>query len=190
MPNRDEYVAIPLCDCRFLEPQLMHLLKGCIQSFSHILIRRVRKLIEQPHDGPVARKPFCQDVLHGHMRWQSSRALNLNSIIKYSNVHVIGDAVVAVNDGVSDDLVQRFPRILDLFKAVVAHPRNAFRDFDSHANGLLDLLVEAPFDRDRVEPQHIPETFSLSGLVAIHLDSTPLWEWSLWFFCEEQYTRN
>ena len=72
---------------------------------------------------------------------KSPRTLYFNAIIKDTHVNVVRDAVVTVNGGIGNDLVQSFRGIIDALQAIRSHTLN-FLDFTHRdSKRLFNLIV-------------------------------------------------
>ena len=96
MTYNHEYRVFPFPYDRFFESDLMHGIKCRVQTFSDVLVRRIRKFIKDTHDCTISGKPFVQYIFYCYVSGQPSRALNLNSIVEYPDMNVVCDAVIMV----------------------------------------------------------------------------------------------
>src|SRR5205814_7237974 len=112
--------------------------------------------------------------------------LNFNSVVEDSYMDIIGYAVIPVDNCIGDDFVERFRWVLNLFQTLLAHAFYLLNLFDGDTHCFLNLVVQASLYRNGDETQHIAESVFFLRLIAIHLDSTPLRQYGLWFVSEQK----
>ena len=113
VPDRNEYSIFLLFDNRLLQPEFVHRCECRVQTFAYVFVWRVSKLIQNSNDGTVSSESLIQNVFDGNVRWQSTGTLDFNAIVETSNVNIISDAVIAMNNRIRDNLVQCFRWILN-----------------------------------------------------------------------------
>ena len=109
----DQYRVLLLPDYRRSKSQLFHLCESGVETFSDILIRRVRELVDHSYDSPIPGKAFSKNVCLIDMSRKPPRAFDLYPVVKYAYVYVVGYTVVAMQYRVGDDFVKSDLRILD-----------------------------------------------------------------------------
>jgi hypothetical protein len=96
MADNHQYRVFPFPYNWLFESDLVHSIKGCVQTLTNTLIRRIGEFIENTNDSPISCKSFVQYIINGYMRGQSSGTLHLNAIVKNPDMNVICYAIITM----------------------------------------------------------------------------------------------
>jgi len=55
------------------------------------------------------------------MSWQHIRTFNLNTIVKYSNVHIIIQTIISMQDSICNNFMDCYWRVLNFFQPTHTH---------------------------------------------------------------------
>jgi hypothetical protein len=108
-------------------------------------------LFIDPDDLAIPSEPLVQDVLDRYVSRQSSGTFYLYAVVEDPNVDVIRNRVVAVENSVGDDLMERFIWILDGLQPVRPKDLNSFDELPRPDNRASHLIVETALNCDWVE---------------------------------------
>src|SRR6266478_5602063 len=107
MSKTNSYVTAFLSNHWIFELHFTHRLECGVQAFAYVLIRRIRKLVNEANSRGVSREPLIQNIFRSHVSRKRSRAQHLDPIIEDLDMNVIGYAVVAMENTVCHNLMNR-----------------------------------------------------------------------------------
>ena len=117
------------CDCRF-------------NALSYIAIWWMRELVEYSLNCTIAGCALSRESPNCHVGGEATGALNFNAIIENSNVNIVSDAIVPMDNSVSDDFMERLRGILDVFEFRTSpHFRNLLNKLSGERYGSGNLFV-------------------------------------------------
>jgi len=99
------YVAAFLSNYRVFELHFSHRLKCRVQTFANIFIWRIWELIDQTNNCRVTCETRIQNVLYRHVPGKRSGTQDLDALIEDLDMHVVGYAVVTMQDGIGNNLM-------------------------------------------------------------------------------------
>ena len=162
--------AFELFDYRFSQVHIPHGAKCSVQSFTDVLIGGIGELVQDPYHSLVAGKPLAKNVANCHVTSETSRTFDLNAIIENSNVHVVINAVIPVDYGVANHLMNRLFRIFDFLESLRSKNFDTFDNAHRGLDGSIDESVGRPFYRPRVGYQLISVTLITYRPIAVDFD--------------------
>src|SRR5436190_970204 len=190
MADVHQYGVFPLRDLGFFQLEPPHGFKCGIEALAYVFVGRIGELVDNTHNGAVACEALSEDVLYGNVTREATWTLYLYPIVEDADVHVVSNAVIAVQHSIRNDLVQRFLGVGDPLQSLRAKGIDRFDDLDGLRYSRLDLIVETAIDSDGVEGESLASTLLSTGLVAIDLDRASLGQEDLWFLREQQHARD
>src|SRR4030095_10945794 len=107
------YVGAFLSNDRVFELHFSHRLKCRVQTFTNIFIWRIWEFIDQTNDCRVTREALIQNVLYRHMPRKCSGTEDLEAVSEDLDMHVIGYAVVTMQNGIGNNLMNSSLGICD-----------------------------------------------------------------------------
>src|SRR5215469_7600964 len=158
----------------FLQPQIPHCLESGVQSFADVLVRGIRKFIDDAHKISIPSKSFFQNILGRDVCGEPSWTFYLDAIVENSHVNIVSDRVVAVKHSVGDYLMQRFGGIRDLLQSL--GPENLYfaNNFLRYSHSLLYQVIRATLNADGIVNQHLARSLRIAGLVSVYFYPTSL----------------
>jgi len=73
-------------------------IKGGVQPLANILVRRVRKLVNQSDKHSVSGELGLEDVAGGYVARETTGTFDFDTVLKNADLHICCNAVVAVED--------------------------------------------------------------------------------------------
>src|SRR4029077_7665085 len=105
VPDFYNHGGFSLSDNRRLQARVFHFIKGSIQSLANILVRWIRKFMNQSDEHSVSRELGFEDIPRGYVAWETTGTFDFDAVLKNADLHICCNAVVAVKDGVCDDFM-------------------------------------------------------------------------------------
>ena len=99
--------------------------------------------------------------------------LNLYTIIKNSDVNVICNAVIPVQNCVCYNFMQRFIRIFNIFQGICAEPLDFLNNRSGLSDSIVNLKVRMTLHRYRGESQRIPTALNALCSVTVYFYPAP-----------------
>ena len=113
------------------------------------------------------------------MARKSARALNLNSVVIDAYLYVGLMTVIAMQNRVSDDLVQRFIRVTNLLEPRFTNPLDALYDVFSCRDRLDNKVIEWPLNCEGIRGERFPINALFARRISKYLYCGSLWDGSL-----------
>jgi hypothetical protein len=139
---------------------------------------------------PLRANRSCNMFLGVMCAGSRRRALNFNPIVKNTNMDIISDRIIPVQNRVGDHLMQSFGGIGDRFKAPGPRNLDFTDDFLGNRDGLLYEVIRAALNADRVSNEGLASSFGVTGLIWIDFYLATLGKNCLGQICEENYSAN
>src|SRR5262245_17467826 len=165
-------------------------MKCGVQTLTDILVWWIGILIKKSHQIAVPCKAFLKDILRCNVSGEPPWALNFDSIVEHPDVDIISDAVVAMNNRVSYDLVDGLLRVAHSLESRRTKGGRFLNDTHRRRNCLADLLVSGALYRKRIICQRFPCSQYVSRLVPVYLDPAAFGYDGLGVFSEEENSAN
>ena len=86
---------------------------------------------------------------------ESPWALYFDSIVEDSDMYVISDAIVPMDDCVSDDFMKSFRRVMNILQLLSSENFHFFDDPFCLGNGSVNLVVGIALDRQWIKGQRL-----------------------------------
>ncbi len=113
------------------------------------------------------------------MACQPARTFNLYPIVKHSNVHIVRDSVIPMNERIGYNLVERLLGIRDRSKPLIAKLSDRLDEFRRQLHSVADLVIQRPLNRCRLTVKRLSPTLRIGGLVAVEFNRRSLWKLGL-----------
>ena len=133
-----ENAIICLADDRVFQLQFTHRFKRSVETFANIFIGRIWEFVRKSNYLLVTRKTLVQNIVYSYMCRESSGTENLDAVVENSNMYIVINTVIPVDNSISDNLVNRVSRILDSLEPRLLHDRDLFYNFDDLINGITN----------------------------------------------------